>query len=319
MTKELSNCLYIRWRWQLGNKFNFCLVNFYSPARDNVSQYNSLVDHKMALLPVEHQVLLYASLQDGFQINQTFFKIATIYNDVIHVYFHYALHHVAEQSSDVPTEELFYDAEEVKYLGEPRSYHFKPNPNLPAHYHPALRNHENFSYGRGTSQGPRHGQNPQQGYQQPQRFLQQQQGGENRNEYQNKRRAQPFEDQMLQFMGDNKKLLNLYEQKFAELEASNTNSQFFQKTTNASLKNLETQIGQLALNLQNHMKDAFPSDTKKNPKDCMAVQLRSGKDLEKKNEKDVSNKGEEGPEIAETLEGKRKKEQLSREGSKKKT
>ena len=76
---------------------------------------------------------------------------------------------------------------------------------------------------------------------------------------------------MLQFMGDNKKLLNLYEQKFAELEASNTNSQIFQKTTNASLKNLETQIGQLALNLQNQMKDAFPSDTKKNPKDYMAV------------------------------------------------
>ena len=43
--------------------------------------------------------------------------------------------------------------------------------------------------------------------------------------------------------GDNKKLLNLHEQKFAELEASNTNSQIFQKTTNASLKNLETQIG----------------------------------------------------------------------------
>ena len=67
-------------------------------------------------------------------------------------------------SDDVPTEELFYDAEEVKYLGEPRSYHFKPNPNLPTHYHPALRNHENFSYGGGASQGPRHGQNPQQGY-----------------------------------------------------------------------------------------------------------------------------------------------------------
>ena len=74
-------------------------------------------------------------------------------------------------SADVPTEELFYDAEE---LGEPRSYHFKANPNMPAHYHPTLRNHENFSYGGGASQGPRHGQNPQQGYQQPPRFLQQQ-------------------------------------------------------------------------------------------------------------------------------------------------
>ena len=54
-------------------------------------------------------------------------------------------------SADVPTRELFYDAEEVKYLGELRSYHFKPNPNLPAHYHPTLRNHENFSYGGGAS------------------------------------------------------------------------------------------------------------------------------------------------------------------------
>ena len=39
-----------------------------------------------------------------------------------------------------------------------------------------------------------------------------------------KKRAQTFEDQMLQFMGENKKLLNFHEQKFAELEASNTNS-----------------------------------------------------------------------------------------------
>ena len=68
------------------------------------------------------------------------------------------------------------------------------------------------------------------------------------------------------------------------------------------------------------MKDVFPSDTKKNPKDCMAVQLISGKDLEERTEKDERNQGEEGLEISETLERKRKKEQLSREeGSKKKT
>ena len=114
---------------------------------------------------------------------------------------------------------------------------------------------------------------------------------------------------MLQFMGENKKLLNFHEQKFAELEASNTNSQNFQTTTNASLKNLETQIGQLALILQNQIKDAFPSDTKKNPKDCMAVHLRSGKELEKeKSEKDEGNKGEGSLENAESLKKERKKE-----------
>ena len=53
----------------------------------------------------------------------------------------------------------------------------------------------------------------------------------------------------------------------------------FQKNASASLKNLETQVGQLALNMPNQNKGTFPSDTQKNPKDYMAIQLRSGKDL----------------------------------------
>ena len=68
------------------------------------------------------------------------------------------------RSADVPTEEDSYGAEEVKYVNGQRSYHFKPNPNLPTHYNPALRNHENFSYGGGALHGPRQGQHPQQGY-----------------------------------------------------------------------------------------------------------------------------------------------------------
>ena len=43
-----------------------------------------------------------------------------------------------------------YIVEEAKYMNEQRSYHFKPNPNLPTHYTPTLRNHENFSYGGGA-------------------------------------------------------------------------------------------------------------------------------------------------------------------------
>ena len=42
-----------------------------------------------------------------------------------------------------------YQVEETKYMNEQRSYHFKPNPNLPIHYTLALRNHESFSYGEG--------------------------------------------------------------------------------------------------------------------------------------------------------------------------
>ena len=84
---------------------------------------------------------------------------------------------------------------------------------------------------------------------------------------------------MLQFMGDNKKLLHTYEHKFVELEALKSNLQMFQSNTNASLKNLETQVRELALTLQKHDKNAFPSDTQKNLKDYMAVKLRSGREM----------------------------------------
>ena len=48
-----------------------------------------------------------------------------------------------------------YEVEEGQFLNGNRSYNFKPNLNLPTHYTPALRNHENFSYGGEAQQGPR--------------------------------------------------------------------------------------------------------------------------------------------------------------------
>ena len=56
----------------------------------------------------------------------------------------------------------------------------------------------------------------------------------------------------------------------------------FQANTNTSLKNLETQVGQLSLTMQNQSKDSFPSDIRKDPRDCMTVTLRSGRELEER-------------------------------------
>ena len=56
---------------------------------------------------------------------------------------------------------------------------------------------------------------------------------------------------MLTFMWENKSLLNIHEQKFAELAAFHANIIVFRANTNTSLKNLETQVGQLALAMQN--------------------------------------------------------------------
>ena len=52
-----------------------------------------------------------------------------------------------------------YQVEEAQFVGGNRSYNFKPNNNLPTHYTPALRNHENFSYGSGVQHGLRPVQN----------------------------------------------------------------------------------------------------------------------------------------------------------------
>ena len=84
---------------------------------------------------------------------------------------------------------------------------------------------------------------------------------------------------MLSFMGKNKRLLNIHELKFTKLAAFQANTTVFQVNTNASLKNLETQVRQLALNMENQSRDSFPIDTMKNPKDCMEIILRSGREL----------------------------------------
>ena len=78
--------------------------------------------------------------------------------------------------------------------------------------------------------------------------------------------------------------MSIHEQKFAELAAFQVNTNVFQANTKASLKNLETQVGQLALAIQNQSKDAFPSDTKNNPQDCMAITLRSGREMKEREE-----------------------------------
>ena len=75
---------------------------------------------------------------------------------------------------------------------------------------------------------------------------------------------------MLNFMSENKRILNLHEKKFSDLENFQANTTVFQANTNASLKNLEMLIGQLAQAMQ------------KEPKDCMAVNLRSGKELDER-------------------------------------
>ena len=99
--------------------------------------------------------------------------------------------------------------------------------------------------------------------------------------------TQSFEDQMLHFISENKRILNLHEKKFSDLDNFQANTVMFQTNTNASLKNLEVQIGQLAQVMQ------------KKPKDCMAVILRSGRDLDERRSEKKDIEEEKQAEIGE--------------------
>ena len=58
-----------------------------------------------------------------------------------------------------------------------------------------------------------------------------------------------FEEPLLGCMVENKRILNIHEEIFSEIAIFQANAIVFQTNANASLKNLETQVGQLAQNL----------------------------------------------------------------------
>ena len=78
-------------------------------------------------------------------------------------------------------------------------------------------------------------QNFQQQYA-PHGFRGQQQQESQRIENPGQKRSQSFEDQMLTFIGENKRLLNIHEQKFVELATFQANTNVFQANTKASKK-----------------------------------------------------------------------------------
>ena len=94
----------------------------------------------------------------------------------------------------------------------------------------------------------------------------------------------------------------MHEKKFYDLENFQVNTTVFQTNTNASLNNLEIHIGKLAQAVQKEPKDSFPSDTKKNPKDCMTVILRSGRVLDERRVEKRDTEKKKQSEIEEELE-----------------
>ena len=84
---------------------------------------------------------------------------------------------------------------------------------------------------------------------------------------------------MLHFMSENKRILNLHEKKFSDLEKFQANIIVFQTNTIATMRKFETQVGQLTLSLQSQSRNAFPSSTEINPKYLTPPTLRGNDGL----------------------------------------
>ena len=65
---------------------------------------------------------------------------------------------------------------------------------------------------------------------------------------------------------------------------------------------MEIQIGQPAQTMPKEPKDSFPSDTRKNPRDCMTLMLRSGRELDERRGEKKDTREERQAEIGEELE-----------------
>ena len=72
----------------------------------------------------------------------------------------------------------------------------------------------------------------------------------------------------------------MHEKKFAELENFKSNTTVFQTNINATLRNLETKVGQQALTWQSQARNTFLNNTEVNPKDLTSTAMRGSDELQ---------------------------------------
>jgi hypothetical protein len=156
-----------------------------------------------------------------------------------------------------------YTQEQVQFVNN-RNFNYRPN-HLPTHYHPGLRNHENFSYANN-----RNVLQPPPGFNQ-----------------QAVEKKPSVEDLLSTFIVETRGRFNKDEARLDNIETHCNNM-------NATMKSLEVQIGQLANAVKGQSSGNFPSDTEPNPKDhCKAITLRSGKEVEAPKPQEDKTKEEE--------------------------
>ena len=100
----------------------------------------------------------------------------------------------------------------------------------------------------------------------------------------------PVKEKRFTYMDENKKMIRLHEQKFSDLDA-------FQLNTNARLKKIEAQMGHLVQVFKEKFSRISPSNSLRNPNECMGTPLSNVQELpilksveESENELEIENK-----------------------------
>src|SRR3954462_13896167 len=84
------------------NSFNLCLVHFNSPLINLVTKNDPFINHEVALLPIEHQIRFFTSLQNFIKIVETVVKGGSIDGEIVHEDFHNLLIETMKDSVHTP-------------------------------------------------------------------------------------------------------------------------------------------------------------------------------------------------------------------------
>src|SRR3954464_2220974 len=96
------NTFNVPWIRHPFNSFNFFLVHFNSPFGNLVSKNYPFVNHEMAILPIEHQICFFTSLQNFIKIVETVVKGVSIDGKVVHEDLHNLLTKTMKYSRHTP-------------------------------------------------------------------------------------------------------------------------------------------------------------------------------------------------------------------------
>src|SRR4051812_17149726 len=96
------NIFDVPWIGHPFNSFNFRLVHFNSPFGNLVSKNYPFVNHEMALLPIEHQICFFTSMQNFIKIVETVVKGVSIDGKVVHENFYNILTEIMKYCRHTP-------------------------------------------------------------------------------------------------------------------------------------------------------------------------------------------------------------------------